>query len=155
MSTDTRHRDLVLYVNGRQHVLQDVDPRTLLLDFLRSPAVGLTGTKKVCAQGGCGSCTVALHRWNDRAQKVETLAVNSCLRPLCSLDGMAITTVEGVGTVETEISPVQYQMAVNNGTQCGYCTPGWVMSMHSYLVANPDRKLTQKEYGHAGPGADP
>jgi len=145
MTTDTRHRDLVLYVNGKQHVLREVDPRTLLLDFLRSPAVGLTGTKKVCAQGGCGSCTVALHRWNDHAQKVETLAVNSCLRPLCSLDGMAITTVEGVGTVETEISPVQYQMAVDNATQCGYCTPGWVMSMHSYLVANPDKKLTQKE----------
>src|SRR5215217_6107019 len=101
MSTGTGHRDLVLYVNGKEFHVHDVDPRTLLLDFLRSPAVGLTGTKKVCAQGGCGSCTVALHRWNDQAQKVETLAVNSCLRPLCSLDGMAITTVEGVGTVET------------------------------------------------------
>jgi xanthine dehydrogenase/oxidase len=145
MSADTYDRDLMFYVNGKQIVLRDVDPRTLLLDFLRSPAVGLTGTKKVCAQGGCGSCTVALHRWNGRDRKAETLAVNSCLRPLCSLDGMAVTTVEGVGTVETELSPVQYQLAVDNGTQCGYCTPGWVMSMHSYLVANPDRKLTQKE----------
>jgi xanthine dehydrogenase/oxidase len=145
MSTGTYHRDLEFYVNGKRRVVHDVDPRALLVDYLRSPAVGLTGTKKVCAQGGCGSCTVALHRWNSQAQKVETLAVNSCLRPLCSLDGMAVTTVEGVGTVETEISPVQYQMAIDNGTQCGYCTPGWVMSMHSYLVANPDKKLTQKE----------
>src|SRR5436190_21344605 len=99
MSVETYHRDLVLYVNGRRVVVRDPDPRTLLLDYLRSDAVGLTGTKKVCAQGGCGSCTVALHRWNERTRKVETLAVNSCLRPLCSLDGMAVTTVEGVGTV--------------------------------------------------------
>lgn len=145
MSDEAWHRDLVFYVNGKRTVVHDPDPRTLLLDYLRSDAVGLTGTKKVCAQGGCGSCTVALHRFEERTGSVETIAVNSCLRPLCSLDGMAITTVEGVGSVETEISPVQYQMAINNGTQCGYCTPGWVMSMHSYLVANPDKKLTQRE----------
>src|SRR4051812_1995564 len=113
MSDDASCQDLVFFVNGRRVVLRDVDPRTLLLDYLRSEEVGLTGTKKVCGQGGCGACTVALHRFNERTRKVETLAVNSCLRPLCSLDGMAVTTVEGVGSVETEISPIQYQMAVN------------------------------------------
>jgi xanthine dehydrogenase/oxidase len=144
MKSHEKPDELCFYLNGRRVVVRDVDPRTLLLDYLRSDEVGLTGTKKVCAQGGCGACTVTLHRWNERTQAVENLAVNSCLRPLCSLDGMAVTTVEGVGSVETALSPVQNEIATNAGTQCGYCTPGWVMSMHSYLVEHPDAKLDQK-----------
>lgn len=136
---------LVFWVNDRKHVVENPDPRMLLLDYLRSGEVGLTGTKKVCAQGGCGACTVTLSRWNPRTQKVEQTAINSCLRPLCAVDGMAITTVEGVGSIATALSPVQYQVAIDNGSQCGYCTPGWVMSMHSYLVANPDAQPTQAE----------
>ncbi|MBH9576270.1 molybdopterin cofactor-binding domain-containing protein [Inhella proteolytica] len=144
-STEQRTRTLVFWVNDQRHVVENPDPRMLLLDYLRSPEVGLTGTKKVCAQGGCGACTVTLSRWNPRSGQVEQRAINSCLRPLCAVDGMAITTVEGVGKVATGLSPVQYTLALNNGTQCGYCTPGWVMSMHSQLVARPDAQLTQAE----------
>ena len=140
-----RTNTLVFWVNDRKHVVENPDPRTLLLDYLRSGEVGLTGTKKVCAQGGCGACTVTLSRWNPRTRQVEQSAINSCLRPLCAVDGMAITTVEGLGDIATGLSPVQYQVAIDNGSQCGYCTPGWVMSMHSYLVANPDAKPTQAE----------
>ena len=89
------------WVNGVAHVVRDVDPRTLLVDYLRSDAVGLTGTKKACGQGGCGACTVTLARWRVRDGGVEQVAANSCLRPLCSVDGMAVTTVEGLGSVTT------------------------------------------------------
>ena len=141
--TDGRLR---FWINNEQHEVDDADPRTLLLDYLRSDEVGLTGTKKVCAQGGCGACTVTLTRWNERTQRVEQTAVNSCLRPLCAVDGMAVTTVEGIGGAATELSPVQHQIAIDNGSQCGYCTPGWVMNMHSFLVANEGRDdITQEE----------
>ena len=65
------------WVNGVAHVVHDVDPRTLLIDYLRSDAVGLTGTKKACGQGGCGACTVTLARWRDRDGAVEQVAANS------------------------------------------------------------------------------
>lgn len=138
-------RSIRFWVNDELHEPDDVDPRTLLLDYLRSDAVGLTGTKKVCAQGGCGACTVTLSTWNERDDTVEQTAINSCLRPLCAVDGMAVTTVEGLGSVSTEISPVQHRIAIDNGSQCGYCTPGWVMNMHSFLVANDGRPTTQAE----------
>ena len=144
MSDDAKH-EVGFWVNGDRHDVADVDPRTLLLDYLRSDAVALTGTKKVCAQGGCGACTVTLSRWNDGEQRIEQIAVNSCLRPLCAIDGMAVTTVEGVGSIATGLSPVQHRIAVDNGSQCGYCTPGWVMSMHSFLIANEDRDITQEK----------
>ena len=133
------------WINGVAHVVHDVDPRTLLIDYLRSDAVGLTGTKKACGQGGCGACTVTLARWRGRDGAVEQVAANSCLRPLCSVDGMAVTTVEGLGSVTTALSPTQYRIAVDNGSQCGFCTPGWVMSMHSFLAANCGRAATQEE----------
>ena len=138
-------RDLRFSVNGQEIVLDNVDPTTLLVDWLRSPEVGLTGTKKGCDQGGCGACTVMLSRWNDATKSVERFSVNSCLRPIAALDGMEITTTEGTGSSRTELSPVQYRIAKENGSQCGYCTPGFVMNMYSFLAADPDRKATQLE----------
>jgi xanthine dehydrogenase/oxidase len=144
MNGNVADREIVLHVNGRRMVVRDPDPRLRLLDFLRSDEVGLTGTKKVCGQGGCGACTVALHRFNPQTRAVDTRAINACLRPLCSLDGMAITTVEGVGSVADAISPVQNRLICENGSQCGYCTPGWVMSMHSYLAGHPGQALDRR-----------
>lgn len=137
-------RNLVFYVNGQRHEIEHPDPKTLLVDFLRSTAVGLTGTKHCCGQGGCGACTVTLSRYDVRRQAVVHLAGNSCLRPLCALDGMLVTTIEGLGSVNTTISPVQYQVATCNGSQCGYCTPGFVMNMHSYLLQNEGRELSRQ-----------
>ena len=137
--------DLRFYLNGEEHVIENPDPTTLLVDWLRSAEVGLTGTKKSCAQGGCGACTVMLSRWNGPAKKVDYLSVNSCLRPICSLDGMEITTTEGIGSSRTELSPVQYRLAKDNGTQCGFCTPGFVMNMHSFLAAKQGETVGQKE----------
>ncbi|HEX6088320.1 MAG TPA: molybdopterin cofactor-binding domain-containing protein [Thermoanaerobaculia bacterium] len=137
--------DLRFYVNGSEVVVRDVDPTTLLVDWLRSPDVGLTGTKKGCDQGGCGACTVMLSRWDPKTKRVERTSINSCLRPIAALDGMEITTTEGTGSSRTELSPVQYRIAKENGSQCGYCTPGFVMNMYSFLAADPNRKATQRE----------
>lgn len=143
-------RNLVFYVNGRRTEINEPDPALLLVDYLRSPEVGLTGTKKSCGQGGCGACTVALSSFDDATGEVTTRSVNSCLRPVCSLDGMAVTTVEGLGSVKPEVSPegvspVQYRIAKCNGSQCGFCTPGFVMNMHSFLVSNGERPTTKAE----------
>src|ERR1041384_1636328 len=137
--------DLRFVLNGQEVVLEKVDPTVLLVDWLRSPSVGLTGTKKSCAQGGCGACTVVLSRWDYIKKDVEHLSINSCLRPLCSLDGMEITTTEGTGSCRSELSPVQYRIAKENGSQCGFCTPGFVMNMTAFLATNQDREMGQKE----------
>ena len=181
------------FLNGEQVTVDDPPPELLLIDYLRSPDVGLTGTKKGCGQGGCGACTVILSRPDQRTGQVEHLAINSCLRPVCSLGGLAITTIEGTGAparpapahlkhrlsfaraaappahappavadaarraaasrsaalasdeapvgngsdAGEPINPVAYRLAMNNGTQCGYCTPGFVMNMSALLAANP------------------
>ena len=145
-------RNLVFYVNGQRYEIENPQPKALLVDFLRSTEIGLTGTKHSCGQGGCGACTVTLSHYDEQRNEVVHLAGNSCLRPLCSLDGMQVTTVEGLGSVNTEISPVQYQIAKCNGSQCGYCTPGFVMNMHSFLLENKDRDLSRKEIQDAFDG---
>ncbi|MFL6230161.1 MAG: molybdopterin cofactor-binding domain-containing protein [Pyrinomonadaceae bacterium] len=137
--------DLIFYVNGERILVRNVDPTILLVDYLRSTPVGLTGTKKVCAQGGCGACTVMLSEYDCASDEVKHRAINSCLRPLCSLDGMEVTTTEGTGSVNTALSPVQYRVAKENGSQCGFCTPGFVMNMHSLLAASEGRGLTQQQ----------
>jgi xanthine dehydrogenase large subunit len=137
--------DLRFVLNGQEVVMEKVDPSVLLVDWLRSPGVGLTGTKKSCAQGGCGACTVMLSRWDDISKEVEHLSINSCLRPLCSMDGMEITTTEGTGSCRSELSPVQYRIAKDNGSQCGFCTPGFVMNMTAFLATNQDQEIGQKQ----------
>lgn len=144
------HRNLVFFINNQRVEISRPDPTVLLVDYLRSPEVGLTGTKKSCGQGGCGACTVMLSSYDVVTGTVLNRSINSCLRPICSLDGMAVTTVEGIGSVKPEvspegISPVQYKIAKCNGSQCGYCTPGFVMNMHSFLVAHGQKQTTKAE----------
>jgi xanthine dehydrogenase/oxidase len=211
------------YLNGKSVVIENPSPSLLLIDYLRSPEVGLTGAKKGCGQGGCGACTVILSRWNPDKNQVEHRSINSCLRPVCSLGGLSVTTIEGTGGVERTptqnpkfapsfawggantsiieppehwqevqekllkfrkkkleqakkvleeaqeskafmmknplsngnpnvptpkdphegMNPVAHRLAINNGTQCGYCTTGFVMNMSAYLADNPSP--TKKE----------
>jgi xanthine dehydrogenase/oxidase len=149
-SNEDYARNLVFYINNQRVEIAHPDPTVLLVDYLRSPEVGLTGTKKSCGQGGCGACTVMLSSYDPATDKVTNRSINSCLRPICSLDGMAVTTVEGIGSIKPEvspegISPVQYKIAKCNGSQCGYCTPGFVMNMHSFLVASGNQETTKAE----------
>jgi xanthine dehydrogenase small subunit len=119
-------RGLAFMLNGRRVEVRDVSPTTTLLQWLRDRAA-LTGTKEGCAEGDCGACTVAIV---DRSSSAGPTfrAVNSCLVLLPMVDGKEIVTVEGVGGERAE-HPVQRSLVERLGSQCGYCTPGVVMSM--------------------------
>ncbi|SMB79052.1 xanthine dehydrogenase small subunit [Deinococcus hopiensis] len=116
---------ITLTVNGTQITAQDVPPHLTLLNWLRD--LGLTGSKEGCAEGECGACAVLLARpTTDGGTRLE--AVNACLALLAALNGQEVTTAEGLGSPGA-LHPVQREMAVRGGSQCGYCTPGFVVSM--------------------------
>jgi xanthine dehydrogenase small subunit len=114
-------------VNGEPRGLEGVPLHTNALDFLRG--CGLTGAKEGCAEGECGACSVMVARpAPDGSEGTEWTAINSCLVPAASLDGQEVVTSEGLGSPD-DLHPVQHEMAVRGGSQCGYCTPGFVCSM--------------------------
>src|SRR5688572_3595101 len=116
-----------IVVNGEQRALDGVPLHTNALDFLRG--CGLTGAKEGCAEGECGACSVLVARpAPDGSEATEWTAINSCLVPAASLDGQEVVTSEGLGSPDA-LHPVQHEMAVRGGSQCGYCTPGFVCSM--------------------------
>ena len=116
-----------ILVNGESRVLDGVPAYTSALDFLRG--CGLTGAKEGCAEGECGACSVMVARpAPDGSDGTEWTAINSCLVPAAALDGQELVTAEGLGTPDA-LHPVQHEMAVRGGSQCGYCTPGFVCSM--------------------------
>ncbi|MFO7856636.1 MAG: xanthine dehydrogenase small subunit [Paracoccaceae bacterium] len=115
-------REVRFLLNGERVALSDVDPRTTLLDWLRE-ARGLTGTKEGCNEGDCGACTVGISRLEEG--RVVRRAANACIQLLPMLDGAAVTTVEALGGDH----PVQTAMVERHGSQCGFCTPGIVMSL--------------------------
>ena len=210
------------YLNGKLVELQNPAPDLLLIDYLRSPEVALSGPKKPCGQGGCGGCTVILSHWD--GEQPQHRAINSCLRPVCALGGQVITTVEGTGAVRKPnaefllhtatasrggapigkhaapalalaqeqatqkraqvqasvqaalgkpqqgvgaklkehvaqhptqlehegMNPVAHRLAINNGSQCGYCSVGFVMNMSEFIVNHP--QATKKEIEDAFDG---
>jgi len=115
-----------LSVNGTP-IAASVQPRMTLADFLRDKC-GLTGTHLGCEHGACGACTVLLN--GD--------AVRSCLMFAVQVDGMEVTTVEGIASPDGTLSPVQSALRECHGLQCGFCTPGFVMSLTALLRDNPD-----------------
>src|ERR1700689_4111411 len=112
------------FLNGRRVFVQDAGVQTTLLDFIR--AQGLTGAKEGCAEGECGACTVVLVA--DRAGGSEYRAVNSCLILAPMAVGHEIYTVEALAA-DGKLAEVQQAMAAGGGSQCGYCPPGFVMSL--------------------------
>lgn len=132
--------ELIFWLNGVKVEIPNPDPRVKLTDYLRE--VGLTGTKVGCGEGGCGACTVMLSHKKPDGTTVHR-PVNACLRLLVSLDGMSVTTTEGIGSVHKGLDPTQVCIAKYNGSQCGFCTPGFVMNTHAFLQKN--RFPTQRE----------
>ncbi|WP_183098077.1 xanthine dehydrogenase small subunit [Nocardioides pelophilus] len=112
-------------VNGEARSLVGAEPPTSALDWLRS--LGLTGAKEGCAEGECGACSVLVARAGVDAP-TEWTAVNACLVPAAALADQEVVTSEGLGGPEN-LHPVQQELAVRGGSQCGYCTPGFVCSM--------------------------
>ena len=121
-------------VNGRARALGPVGGHVTLLDWIRS--LGLTGAKEGCAEGECGACAVLVLR-PDGERRSRWTAVNACLVPAAGLDGQELLTAEGLGTPEA-LHPVQQEMADRGGSQCGYCTPGFVCAMAGEYY-RPDR----------------
>jgi aerobic carbon-monoxide dehydrogenase small subunit len=112
-------------VNGKMTVAR-VEPRTLLLRFLRED-LGLTGTHSGCETTSCGACTVLL----------DGRAVKSCTVFAAQADGRRVTTIEGLGTA-SEMDPIQVAFWEKHGLQCGFCTPGMVITTFELLGKNPD-----------------
>jgi xanthine dehydrogenase small subunit len=119
-------RPLRFYRRGQVVTLNDVPADRTLLDVLRED-LQCTGTKEGCGEGDCGACTVVVGE--ERDGKLHTSAINSCIRLAHSIDGMALWTVEDIGQGPTTLHPAQEAMVQCHGSQCGFCTPGFVMSL--------------------------
>lgn len=117
-------------LNG-EHIRTDESPGLLVLDWLRLRR-RLTGTKEGCKEGDCGACTVLLGTLDEGAVRYKP--VTSCLVPLGELHGRHLVTIEGVSPPPGRLSPVQQAMVDEGGSQCGFCTPGFVVSMSWYLM---------------------
>ena len=124
-------------VNGRA-VQRDVEPRLLLVHFLRDVA-GLTGTKVGCDTSQCGACTVLL----------DGVAVKSCTCLAVQADGASVTTVEGLAPAG-ELHPLQEAFWTKHGLQCGFCTPGMMLAAHDLLRTNPSPNVEQIRHALEG-----
>ena len=120
---------LLIYVNGSRHQISGERCFQSFSDYLRND-LGLVGTKVVCAEGDCGSCTVLVGRLRNGELKFE--GFDSCIQYLYQLDCTHVITVEGLKQ-DNQIHPVQQAMVDAMGSQCGYCTPGFVMSLAAML----------------------
>ena len=119
-------RNIEMTVNGERHALT-IESRTTLADCLRAE-LGLTGTHLGCEHGVCGACTVL----------VDGQSVRSCLMLAVQTDGACVETVEGLSRDGAPLSTLQQAFQDNHGLQCGFCTPGILMSLVEFLEENPD-----------------
>jgi carbon-monoxide dehydrogenase small subunit len=125
-------------LNGHE-VETEVDHGWTLLQFLRDE-LGLTGTKEGCGSGECGACTVL----------VDGVAINSCLFPALEVENRAVTTIEGVASETGELHPLQQAFVEKGAVQCGYCTPGMILSAKALLDQNPHPTEDEIRAGIAG-----
>jgi len=122
-------------LNGNKMTVEVKDHWTLL--HLLREELGLLGTKEGCGSGECGACTVI----------VDGMAVNSCLFPGLEIAGKDVVTIEGLASPDGTLHPLQKSFVENGGIQCGYCTPGMIMSAKALLDENPN--ATEEEIKHA------
>lgn len=128
-------RDTIRFVlDGEVIALRQVDPTLTMLTYLRE-TLRRTGTKEGCAEGDCGACTVVLADVQDR--RLRFRAVNSCIQFVPILDGKALITVESLRAPNGRLHPVQQAMVEAHASQCGFCTPGFVMSLFALYKSEP------------------
>ncbi len=133
-------------LNGKRVELTDIDPHLSLLDFVREHR-HISGTKEGCAEGDCGACTVVigeLTRDDAGRDRVALFPINACIRLLPTLDGKAVFTIESLKAASGVLHPTQQAMVDCHGSQCGFCTSGFVMSLFALFKneASPNRAQT-------------
>jgi carbon-monoxide dehydrogenase small subunit len=133
MTTSGHAVEISLRVNGRT-VERAVEPRMLLSDFIRHE-LGLTGTHVGCEHGVCGACTVQLHGE----------PVRSCLMLAVQANGADLRTVEGLAAADGELHPIQTAFRAKHGLQCGFCTPGFLMTIEAWLRENTNPDPSEEE----------
>jgi len=137
---DAQSDSIRFILDGELVELANVDPNRTVLQFLREDLCR-TGTKEGCAEGDCGACTVVLAELNRDGDDLSVRAINSCIQFLPTLDGKELITVESLGQ-SRDLHPVQKAMVDHHGSQCGFCTPGFVMSLFALYKtkAKPSRR---------------
>ncbi|MCB2192833.1 MAG: (2Fe-2S)-binding protein [Deltaproteobacteria bacterium] len=131
-------QNIELIVNGDRYEVA-VEPNRMLVDVLRED-LGLTGTKIGCAQGDCGACTVIM----------DGVSISSCLTLAVEAHQRDITTIEGLATSPQELHPLQESFVQHGAVQCGYCTPGMIMSAKHLLDENPHPSESEIRQGLSG-----
>jgi aerobic-type carbon monoxide dehydrogenase small subunit (CoxS/CutS family) len=129
---------ITVEINGTRYA-GDVEPRTLLSDFIRHGA-GLTGTHVGCEHGVCGACTV----------QIDGETIRSCLMLAAQADGRSVLTVEGLAPGDEPLHPLQAAFREHHALQCGFCTPGFLLSAEALLRERPDPSETEVREALAG-----
>ena len=133
----TRRGTIRFILDGRTMELDGIDPTRTVLQFLRED-LGRTGTKEGCAEGDCGACTVVINDLDASGARLQSRAVNACIQFLPTLDGKELLTVESLSSDSEELHPAQRAMIDCHGSQCGFCTPGFVMSLFALYKTSAD-----------------
>jgi xanthine dehydrogenase small subunit len=139
---------VLVYLNGRRHEVRGRDVFLSLSDYLRR-TLGLTGTKIVCSEGDCGACTVLIGRAAADGGRLVYRPVDACIQFMYQLDSTHVVTVEGIGGEESP-SAVQQAMIEHHGSQCGFCTPGFVVTMTGLLEEREELNETSMRCGLTG-----
>jgi xanthine dehydrogenase small subunit len=136
-------------LNGNVVEAKVVDPTRTVLQFLRED-LALKGTKEGCAEGDCGACTIVVVEIDRSGDDIELKTVNACIQFLPTIDGKELITVEGLQGKDADLHPVQQALVDSHGSQCGFCTPGFVMSLFALYRTNPEPSRQEVEDALAG-----
>src|SRR5664279_5799823 len=131
-------RPIQFYFRGALHQIQGYSPTRTVLQYLRED-LHHTGTKEGCAEGDCGACTVVIGELAGDAghEELRLRTINACIQFLPALDGKALFTVEDLERNDDDLNPVQQALVQHHGSQCGFCTPGFVMSLWALYENEP------------------
>jgi xanthine dehydrogenase small subunit len=136
------HNTLRFILANQVEEIRSCDPTRTVLEFLREDK-GLKGTREGCAEGDCGACTVVIGELH--GEGIRYRAVNACIQFLPSLDGKQLITVEDLSLADSELHAVQQAMVDQHGSQCGFCTPGFVMSLFAMFHNEPDSAVKRSD----------
>ena len=130
---------MISFCLNDKFITTNLSPASILLDFLRYNQK-LTGTKVSCREGDCGACTVLVGSINNPNNELEYKTITSCLTPLALIANKHVVTIEGINLVDREkLTPIQEVFVKNGSTQCGFCTPGFIMSITGYFLNNTNK----------------